>query len=99
MKPESQQNMWTSCLHCPHANIHSGMGVWSWLQKKFSKMKAKKEPEEFEFGCEDLTKDWFDEISDLEEQKEKSECDKTDIWDKDQDNKEPNTHPYKSKTR
>ena len=34
-------------------------------------MKAKKEPEEFEFGCEDLTKDWFDEISDLEEQEEK----------------------------
>ena len=27
MKPESQQNMGTSCLHCPHANIHSGMGV------------------------------------------------------------------------
>ena len=30
-------------------------------------MKAEKEPEEFEFGCEDLTKDWLDEISDLEE--------------------------------
>ena len=30
-------------------------------------MKAEKEPEEFEFGCEDLTKDWFDEISDMEE--------------------------------
>ena len=57
MKPESQQNMGTSCLHCPHANIHSGMGVWSWLQKKFSKMKAEKEPEEFEFGCEDLKQD------------------------------------------
>ena len=34
-------------------------------------MKAEKEPEEFEFGCEDLTKDWLDEISDLEEQEEK----------------------------
>ena len=45
-----------------------------WLQKKFSKMKAEKEPEEFEFGCEDLTKDWLDEISDLEEQEEKSEA-------------------------
>ena len=53
------------------------MGVWSWLQKKFGKMKAEKEPEEFEFGCEDLTKDWFDEISNLEEQEEKCECDET----------------------
>ena len=34
-------------------------------------MKAEKEPEEFEFGCEDLTKDWFDEISDMEEPEEK----------------------------
>ena len=34
-------------------------------------MKAEKEPEEFEFGCEDLTKDWFDEISDLESRKRK----------------------------
>ena len=33
-------------------------------------MKAEKEPEEFEFGCEDLTKDWFDEISDMEEPEE-----------------------------
>lgn len=98
MKPESQQNMGTSCLHCPHANIHSGMGVWSWLQKKFSKMKAEKEPEEFEFGCEDLTKDWFDEISDLEEQEEKSECDETDFWDNEQDSVEPDSEPDKART-
>lgn len=45
-------------------------------------MKAEKEPEEFEFGCEDLTKDWLDEISDLEEQEEKSECDENDFFDK-----------------
>ena len=42
-------------------------------------MKAEKEPEEFEFGCEDLTKDWLDEISDLEEQEEKSECDENNL--------------------
>ena len=41
-------------------------------------MKAEKEPEEFEFGCEDLTKDWFDEISDMEEPEEKIKCDEND---------------------
>ncbi len=54
IKPEQQQNTGTSCLHCPLASIHSRMGVWSWLQKKFSKRKAEKEPEEFEFRLEDL---------------------------------------------
>lgn len=98
MKPESQQNMGTSCLHCPHANIHSGMGVWSWLQKKFSKMKAEKEPEEFEFGCEDLTKDWFDEISDMEEQEEKIKCDENDFFDNEQDSVEPDSEPDKART-
>ena len=98
MKPESQQNMGTSCLHCPHANIHSGMGVWSWLQKKFSKMKAEKEPEEFEFGCEDLTKDWFDEISDMEEPEEKIKCDENDFFDNEQDSVEPDSKPDKART-
>ena len=74
------------------------MGVWSWLQKKFSKMKAEKEPEELEFGCEDLTKDWFDEISDLEDQEEKSECDETDFWDNEQDIVEPDSEPNKART-
>lgn len=61
-------------------------------------MKAEKEPEEFEFGCEDLTKDWFDEISDLEEQEEKSECDETDFWDNEQDSVEPDSEPDKART-
>ena len=98
MKPESQQNMGASCLHCPHANIHSRMGVWSWLQKKFSKMKAEKEPEEFEFGCEDLTKDWFDEISDMEEPEEKIKCDENDFFDNEQDSVEPDSKPDKART-
>ena len=74
------------------------MGVWSWLQKKFSKMKAEKEPEEFEFGCEDLTKDWLDEISNLEEQEEKSECDENDFFDNEQDGVEPDSEPDKAGT-
>ena len=61
-------------------------------------MKAEKEPEEFEFGCEDLTKDWFDEISDLEAQEEKSECDETDFWDNEQDGVEPDSEPDKAGT-
>lgn len=71
------------------------MGVWSWLQKKFSKMKAEKE---LELGYEDLTKDWFDEISDLEDQEEKSECDETDFWDNEQDIVEPDSEPNKART-
>ena len=74
------------------------MGVWSWLQKKFSKMKAEKEPEEFEFGCEDLTKDWFDEISDMEEPEEKIKCDENDFFDNEQDSVEPDSKPDKART-
>lgn len=74
------------------------MGVWSWLQKKFSRMKAEKEPEEFEFGCEDLTKDWLDEISDLEEQEEKSECGENDFFDNEQDSVESDSEPDKART-
>lgn len=58
-------------------------------------MKAEKEPEEFEFGYEDLTKDWFDEISDLEE---KSECDKNDFFDNEQDSGESDSEPDKART-
>ena len=51
-------------------------------------MKAEKEPEEFEFGCEDLTKDWFDEISDMEEPEEKIKCDENDFFDNEQDSED-----------
>ena len=64
MKPESQQNMGTSCLHCPHANIHRGMGVWSWLQKKWNKLgEDNMTDEEFlkEFCLEDETENPEDE--------------------------------------
>ena len=65
---------------------------------KFSKMKAEKEPEEFEFGCEDLTKDWFDEISDMEETEEKIKCDENDFFDNEQDSVEPDSKPDKART-
>ena len=58
-------------------------------------MKAEKEPEEFEFGCEDLTKDWFDEISDMEEPEEKIKCDENDFFDNEQDSVEPDSKQIK----
>ena len=58
-------------------------------------MKAEKEPEEFEFGCEDLTKDWLDEISDPEE---KIKCDENDFFDNEQDGVEPDSEPDKAGT-
>ena len=61
-------------------------------------MKAEKEPEEFEFGCEDLTKDWFDEISDMEEPEEKIKCDENDFFDNEQDSVEPDSKPDKART-
>ena len=60
-------------------------------------MKAEKEPEEFEFGCEDLTKDWFDEISDMEEPEEKIKCDENDFFDNEQDSVEPDSKPDKAR--
>ena len=61
-------------------------------------MNAEKEPEEFEFGCEDLTKDWFDEIGDMEEPEEKIKCDENDFFDNEQDSVEPDSKPDKART-
>ena len=76
MKPESQQNMGTSCLHCPHANIHSGMGVWSWLQKKWKELgdndMTDKEIEK-EFGYEDMEEDWDDDLSEVIDSEEEND--------------------------
>ena len=80
---------------CEYSQRNGRMVV---VAKKFSKMKAEKEPEEFEFGCEDLTKDWFDEISDMEEPEEKIKCDENDFFDNEQDSVEPDSKPDKART-
>ena len=55
-------------------------------------MKNEEEPEEYEFDCEDLTEDWFDEISDLTEPEE-IEC-----HEEDKESAEADPEPNKPET-
>ena len=80
---------------CEYSQRNGRMVV---VAKKIQQNESEKEPEEFEFGCEDLTKDWFDEISDMEEPEEKIKCDENDFFDNEQDSVEPDSKPDKART-
>lgn len=60
-------------------------------------MKAEEEPEEYEFCCEDLMEDGFDEISDLTEPEE-IECHEEERFEEEQDSAEADPEPNKPET-